>query len=82
MPIDPQWITTGTARSEFRSRSTELMGMCLVKRQLRPGDGPLIGKNTQVLQYVASPLILGLCDPPPRRSRTHEPDALGDAELG
>lgn len=63
MPIDPQWITTGTARSEFCSRSTELMGMCLVKRQLRPGDGPLIGKNTQVLQYVASPLILGLCDP-------------------
>ncbi|MGV9540154.1 hypothetical protein [Nocardia beijingensis] len=49
MPIDPQWITTGTARSECPSGIPALMGMYLVKRQLRPGNGPFIGKNTQVL---------------------------------
>jgi hypothetical protein len=50
IPIDPQFITTNTAVSVFRSGAVTMAGLCQVKHQVPKPVG---------LMVVATPLVLG-----------------------
>lgn len=62
MPLEPRWVTTGTAYLEFGSGCVELAGVCVVKGRVHPEDAKLIPPTNKVL-YRASPLVLGIADP-------------------
>lgn len=59
MPYDPRFITTSTAYNDFRSGQVQMLGLCVIKRRLRPSDAPHRRKKPKV-QFLASPLLLGL----------------------
>ncbi|MGV0780290.1 hypothetical protein [Mycolicibacterium sp. XJ775] len=62
MPLDPKWITTGTAYGEFGSGGVPLAGVCVIKGRVHPGDAKLMPATSKLL-YRASPLVLGIPDP-------------------
>ncbi|ARE37728.1 hypothetical protein A0W34_29835 (plasmid) [Rhodococcus sp. BH4] len=59
MPYDPVYVTTSTAYSDFKSRHIQMVGLCVIKRRGKPTDAPH-RKKTPKVQFVASPLVLGL----------------------
>lgn len=62
MTVDPACVTTGTAVAEFRGRRTQMLGLCQIKRQLKPGEAPRIGTDTTIMRLLATPLVLGVPD--------------------
>ncbi|GFG86916.1 hypothetical protein [Mycolicibacter algericus] len=62
MPLNPRWVTTGTAYGEFGSGGVQLAGVCIIKGRVHPEDAKLVPPTNKVL-YRASPLVLGIADP-------------------
>ncbi|WP_155957163.1 hypothetical protein [Rhodococcus sp. UNC23MFCrub1.1] len=59
MPYDPRYVTTDTAYSEFSAGATQMVGLCVIKRRANKEDPPH-GPKLPRVQYVATPLLLGI----------------------
>jgi hypothetical protein len=59
MPIEPAFVTTASAYSDFSAGGVRMSGLCRIKRRISPTDPPHLRKNPKK-QLLASPLILGI----------------------
>lgn len=59
MPLDPQWITTQTAFTDFSLGAIRMAGLCQIKQRV-PVSHPPTTKRKLRGQYLASPLLLGI----------------------